>query len=478
MLFSCFRYAQGLLNRVQNIDRRYEGTNTSTAANLASDLTEKLEDLFAIAKATEVKNEQIEDTSSDNRDALEELKAVLAILASQEKDVKDCISNASAVANNASHALWNESSANYQASVDMLAELRSARAGVEEKVGLLEQNLPVSKHILDEALAHARELEDRASRLSRKFEETKMAAEDPLKAASVYADIKKAIDEAEEAVMKAVEAAEDAADAVVGLPDGPLVEQAKEALNRSKELYDDSSVIQNRMQELGTALYEHERKNQETESNTREEEERVEQIHTALDQLHLDLMDKSRDASEKANDVNRRMEAVKERIEEKEREIEERMKPKLQELLDVQEEGLYEAHRSVTAAERRFAQISNLTSILESKHTAIDRIGKDLTYNILALKEKIQVARAQANNVSPSVTSSCVLIAYFISLSCVCRSKCHCRTKTRAHVVTRWILSHRLPTPSRSSSRRMTPHSPCPSSCSTTQTTLTSLHWN
>lgn len=96
----------------------------------------------------------------------------------------------------------------------MVAKLRAVQSELEQKVGLLEQNLPVSKQSLNEAVAHAKFLEEQASALNQQFQETKMAAEDPLKAASVYEDIKKAIEGAEQDVMKAFEAANNASESV------------------------------------------------------------------------------------------------------------------------------------------------------------------------------------------------------------------------------------------------------------------------
>ena len=52
-----------------------------------------------------------------------------------------------------------------QASVDMLRDLRALQSEIEVKVGLLEQNLPVSKGLLNTALAHAKTLEEQASAL-------------------------------------------------------------------------------------------------------------------------------------------------------------------------------------------------------------------------------------------------------------------------------------------------------------------------
>jgi hypothetical protein len=424
------RNAQRLLERVKAMKEKFDRTNTTGEYEMASDLTERLEDLLAIAKATELKNREISDQNRDNQAALDEIQAILAILAAQEQQVEDCIASATAKAENASHALWNESSANYQASENMLAELRSARSQLEEKVGLLEQNIPVSKQILDDALAHAKNLEDQASGLSQQFEETKLAAEDPLKAASVYEDIEEAIERADEAVMKAAEAAANASEAVVGLPGGPLVDQAKGALEKSKDLYDDSTTIQTKMRDLGSDLYEHVNENEKTEASNQEEKARVEELHLDLDGLHLDVTNKARDQTEKADDILNRVEESKQKAEEKQIKIREELEPKLQELLEAQEEGLREAHRSVTDAERRFAHINNVTNVLEGRHAQIDRIGKDLSSSILALKEKIQVARAQANSVrdkTPMVHStlpffSCIDQSLFVPSRIVCTS--------------------------------------------------------
>ena len=54
---------------------------------------------------------------------------------------------------------------------------------------------------------------------------------------------------------------------------------------------------------------------------------------------------------------------------------------------------------AVTAARREFARINNLTSELELRRVGVERIGVDLSRSLLALREKIQVARAQANSV-------------------------------------------------------------------------------
>lgn len=47
----------------------------------------------------------------------------------------------------------------------MLGELREKVTQLEEKVGLLEQNLPNSKQQLNDALSHSKELEEKAMAL-------------------------------------------------------------------------------------------------------------------------------------------------------------------------------------------------------------------------------------------------------------------------------------------------------------------------
>ena len=75
----------------------------------------------------------------------------------------------------------------------------------------------------------------------------------------------------------------------------------------------------------------------------------------------------------------------------------------------------------VNAARREFSRISNLTSELELRQAGVERLGVDLSASLLELRQKIQVARAQANSVS---THNSTYICLHGSLTCLWSVHC------------------------------------------------------
>ena len=82
--------------------------------------------------------------------------------------------------------------------------------------------------------------------ISRLFTDTKVAAEDPLKAAGVYENIVDAIQEADNATDAASQAAVTAFGKIVDSRNGPMDDQVRDSLGASKDLHDDSLVLEDK----------------------------------------------------------------------------------------------------------------------------------------------------------------------------------------------------------------------------------------
>ncbi|XP_048757989.2 laminin subunit alpha-2-like isoform X2 [Ostrea edulis] len=308
----------------------------------------------------------------------------------------------------------------HQFNIESAGELNQAKDNIkdiERKASIFDQILPElrkkvnSRSQITEAEAkvraaesHARGLSDYAEKLEREFEKTKADAADPLKAAQVYSNIVKAVNEAEEAAKRAIKAAEDSIQ-IAGVKN--ITDEVSRSLNRSRELLKQASKTLSKVPGLDKHL------NTLNEDLLRVEKEQgiIKQGHAdikeALDQLPKDLGDRTVKVSNNVDKTADDLETLEETVGNVDSNIKNDLIPKFNRIQDVSFDGIFESiENSIDTAAKNVKKIGDIVEGVESAANRSMTAESRLNDKLKMLRDNIKQARAQAEKVKVSLSAS------------------------------------------------------------------------
>lgn len=205
-----------------------------------SNLTDKLKDLLNNSNSANADSTEAEhlNKKNENPSANEKVKKIAA-----SKDAIDGLLDEAQVLLDKAKALLDEARNNF---VDLDLEDDQFRQLIDRlkdfvddlKNGLKDVAINVRK-----AEGHAKKLQEQAKELDRLLADTRVSAENAVKAANSYGNIVDAIKKAREAAEVAIDAAQNATSETGGLD-----EDARESLRRSQQLHDEALQTRDRVE--------------------------------------------------------------------------------------------------------------------------------------------------------------------------------------------------------------------------------------
>jgi laminin alpha 3/5 len=269
-------------------------------------------------------------------------------------------------------------------------------------VKLTEENI-VLRPLVDNATEHARKLQQQADNLDSLIADTKRSAEAALNASSSYQSIVDAINKAWNASKEAIAAAEEAISKSTGHAD-----EAQRSRERSENLRDEAEEV--------TAILEDDLKPRLLSANQsivvvneiiREVRSSVTDIVLGLDMLPEDgYGNEAREASsvatgaqEKAGGAERKVQVIVDQLPEDQRKVNQIPRD-----IEAARKDIRDASHEVNKVIDLVPTAVSLLDRLRIQADRIRQIGVDLSANITALRNKVQIARDQANVIRVGVS--------------------------------------------------------------------------
>ncbi|XP_064605903.1 laminin subunit alpha-2-like [Liolophura sinensis] len=282
--------------------------------------------------------------------------------------------------------------------------LRTASDQLDVKGEVISTELERSHQLVNQSWEHAYRLLELAQTLNRTFSGTRAEAADPLQAAGVYKNIVLAVENAREAANKAVEESEHSLSMA---KNKSLQREVEESVRRSEELTEEEreivkgiSGLQDRLGDVTEDLVPVGRQ-----LNSSEEEMRL--IEGQKDKLGQGFPEKVKELDERILAVIQSANFTAIRADAKAAKVYQELIPFL---LTVHPKTVLEKlgyiNQTVESSHDHILRIENLTNWLNTKLDNITRLKSNLSNKILALKDKIKLARAEANNVKASLSAS------------------------------------------------------------------------
>ncbi|XP_078319283.1 laminin subunit alpha-2-like isoform X3 [Crassostrea virginica] len=305
---------------------------------------------------------------------------------------------------------------------DVLKHVKESMADIEQKASIFDQILPeVRKKVYEreaqmpeverkvrEAESHAKTLSDYAEQLEREFNKTKADAADPLKAATVYSNIVKAVNEAEEAAKRAIKAAEDSI-RIAGVQN--ITDEVSRSLNKSRELLKQAGKTLSKVPGLDKNLI---ALNQDL-RRLEEEQSRIRQgqtdIKTTLLQLPKDLEERALEIAEDVDKTSNKLQGLGDKVDDIDSNIKNDLIPKMNRIRDVRFNGIFEnIENSIDKAKENVRKIGEIVEGVEAAANRTMTAESRLNNKLKMLRDNIKQARAQAEKVkvSLSATGQCV----------------------------------------------------------------------
>ncbi|XP_062614987.1 laminin subunit alpha lam-3-like [Saccostrea cucullata] len=320
----------------------------------------------------------------------------------------------------------------HQLNIESASELEKAKENikdVERKASIFDQILPELRSKVNNsrsqipgteakvraAESHARDLSNYAEQLEREFEKTKADAADPLKAAQVYGNIVKAVNEAEEAAKRAIKAAEESIK-IAGVKN--ITDEVSRSLNRSRELLRQANKTLSKVPGLDkhlSVLNEDLLRVEEEQSKIRQGQSDVKE---ALRQLPKDLSDKALKISKDTDKTADDLESLEETVGNINSNIKKDLIPKLNQIRDVKFDGIFEnIENSIDTAKANIKQISAIVDGVESAANRTMTAESRLNDKLKMLRDNIKQARAQAEKVKVSLSANGQCVRSYVSKS-------------------------------------------------------------
>ncbi|XP_060085671.1 laminin subunit alpha-2-like [Ylistrum balloti] len=388
-------------NKLNNMKARL--LDTSPVKTVLDDAQRRLQDLRQKTNATEkvvdevsgknlgitVKNKRLENLMYDIDGAQDQVVQSLVIGYQVIKDARALLRRTRL---NIQNVNSEASSLDY-----ILPELRKVDTDLGKAIPLAENHTQV-------AWDHARNLDQQADVLEKMFEKARADAELPLKAANVYKNIVSAIDEAEEAALRALAAADNSTD-LIDLD--RIKNTVEKSLNRSRDLLKRANKAGTDVTDLAGDLKAMENTLDivnNTQANTRDKLHATDQD---MNKLSKDISDRARAVMEDMNNTETSMKATKDKVKGIQDNINNDLIPKLKSMQDFNIDRIAIAVQN--SADNVTANILSIQAIIDDVEAASNKTKEEetkLEAKLKKLRDSIKQARAQAEKVKVSLSTA------------------------------------------------------------------------
>lgn len=275
---------------------------------------------------------------------------------------------------------------------------------LRKKVNGTKSQIPAVESKVREAESHARNLSNYAEQLEREFEKTKADAADPLKAAQVYSNIVKAVNEAEEAAKRAIQAAEESIK-IAGVKN--ITDEVSRSLNKSRELLRQAKQTLSKVPGLDRHL---DVLNKDL-LGLEEEQSQIRQgqsdIKDILNLLPDDLSDRASKVSKDMDKTSNDVKALDRSVDDIENNIQNSLIPKFNQIKNVRLDEVFEnIENSIDTAKENVKQIGAIVEGVEAAANRTMTAESRLNDKLKMLRDNIKQARAQAEKVKVSLSAS------------------------------------------------------------------------
>ncbi|KAL4235534.1 Laminin subunit alpha-2 [Mactra antiquata] len=427
--------AQKILEEIKNRDFSEEADKSSNEANEAERLSDRLTGIaerLTDVSETEDKITMVTDALDDLLDQLEKSLKNAENSIDKQDGIKNTIMNIRQLLNetksmnkglsqtgldkqlsDARDAL-NRTDENIRTLELRASTLDAAIKPLSDKETMLREGLEGKEELVDKAMQHALNLSKTADDLAKLFENTKLEAEEPLKAARIFENIVKAIDEAEAAAKKADA---DAINASSLTDYDQLRKDVEAALKESKKLRKTSETLGNDVEGLDNAIEDVNSKLDNIDLTQLDSIDKHTEIVAEIDQLPRDIVDRLSEVSKSISITETMADRVNEKTGEMVDKVNNEMMPKLKELQDVVGDKFEDVYDTLSGTKTNLDDMRNITDSIDGRIDGSKRMRSDLRDKLSKLKQSIREAREEANKVKTSLMSEGQCVKKFHSLA-------------------------------------------------------------
>ncbi|XP_053394147.1 laminin subunit alpha-2-like isoform X2 [Mercenaria mercenaria] len=388
--------AEKLSDRVKAVAMRL--TNTSEVEEKINNMQDALDDLLDHVEDSVKNSEETMKKLGGLRSSIRNIKRLVSESKKMNKDLG--IDGTDQLLTDAKEAL-NRTNENIRTLETRASTLDAAIVPLEEKVDKLKDNLPGKDVLVEQAWTHANNLSKYAQDLEKMFESTRNAAAEPLKAARVFDNIVKAIEEATAAARKAIRDVENA----TGMKDlEKLKNSVAEALRTSKELLDQANTTMNTgVKDLDKALYDVNSRLNYIDERQLDSSDKHTEINDEIDKLPRNFVDRIAEVQNSLDDTERVADRVNDRTSDMVDKVNNEMMPKLRELQNIVGDKFEDIYVSLTGTKTDLSDMRNLTDSIDTRIGQSRKLRSDLRDKLSRLKQSIREAREEANKVKTSL---------------------------------------------------------------------------
>ena len=274
----------------------------------------------------------------------------------------------------------------------------------ELKTTLERINPQYKEEYVDVCTRHADELLRRVDFLKNIFLPSEELSRYAVRAASVYQNIVDALNQAAEASRRAYNAAERAYAEAYPVGGKSLINQVKEALERSLKLLEMAKELRDtKVPELERELHKKMFLIDKIKDDLEDSERKMELIIKDLERLTVSFDEKVKDKSSHLDDILRRLEEIHKLIEEYEFKIRNELLPKLERLKDGTPTGIENLTKLIEKARIDIRNSDKLACSAEYRWNKIKKDNDQLLYNLKELRDRILLARQKASGIRVSL---------------------------------------------------------------------------
>ncbi|XP_064625988.1 laminin subunit alpha lam-3-like [Lineus longissimus] len=397
--------AMDLLNQVNNFLSPASKHNLTDLYARLGTLNAKLIDLPTYISESLARSQR---ANEQNRNS----SKMINILRGQNKDIMDLfdeldimIETAMKVDMNASGICREVVPQNMQAFMMKKDELAAAMLDIEDATGLLTQNLPRVEPVVRNATKHAKKLELLAKVYEGLFDGSRLLSADAIKAATVYENIVDAIGESKTAGNNATAAGERAIE-VAKTKSGELIDvEARKIKDDSTNLKtkaqaekDKAEAMEAKLRNMSIPLDQ----TDETLLDVRRKKRPLDKSLSMLNRSREAILDKIRAANEtvdKANEVT--IPTLVDVMATRDK-IDNELAPRLEEIKN-KTESITDIPNIIDESAYNTIRAKNITEALNNQKVALDVKNDDIQASLLSLRDKIRLARQQANTIRVSL---------------------------------------------------------------------------
>ncbi|XP_013397032.1 laminin subunit alpha-2 isoform X2 [Lingula anatina] len=379
-------------------------TNVTDAAISIQELADRLNDLISLAEQSAKDSRAALELNQKNDELIKKLQNMTQALQTRALAVSSMLNMSSEMLKEANMTLPNSSAEFLR---DLLEQLKKDTENLTIAAGLLRQNLPNLEPKVRQAEELAEKLRMQADNLDNMFQGARATSEDAVKAAQVYEGIVVAVDDALKEAQSAHDLASEAMNKTTTADGSTLQEKAKKSANTSLDFVNEANRLVNSSKDLKDLLGSIDKDIDQANKRMDEVDSAKERLTEGMDRLPAGIHEKLIEANDNATGALEKAMNTVTSVDSIQEGLDNDLKPKL-DVVKVNTKELQDLETMTGTMMEINNNLDGIRDVNRSIHTtlgALNRLNMSLSQSLEELRESIQKAREQANNIKVSLAA-------------------------------------------------------------------------